>query len=56
MLAERAGARKRGRHGGRPRVFDNDMIGYALSLPERGVADIACKLVVPTAKNKGKHP
>ncbi|GAA4232457.1 DNA invertase Pin-like site-specific DNA recombinase [Streptosporangium album] len=53
-----AAARARGRHGGRPKVFDDDMIAYARTLRERGVAvpDIARKLVIPTGKNKGRHP
>ncbi|MEV6864540.1 hypothetical protein AB0M44_26475 [Streptosporangium subroseum] len=52
-LEGQAAARERGRHGGRPRVFDDDMIAYARSLRERGVAvpDIACKLVIPFGKN-----
>jgi DNA invertase Pin-like site-specific DNA recombinase len=57
-LEGQAAARERGRHGGRPKVFDGDMIAYARSLRERGVAvpDIARKLVIPTGKNKGEHP
>ncbi|MEU6721963.1 hypothetical protein ABZ897_61910 [Nonomuraea sp. NPDC046802] len=57
-LEGQASARERGRHGGRPKVFDDDMIAYARSLRERGVAvpDIARKLVIPTGKNKGEHP
>ncbi|SEU36343.1 Resolvase, N terminal domain [Nonomuraea wenchangensis] len=57
-LEGQASARQRGRHGGRPKVFDNDMIAYARSLGARGVAvpDIARKLVIPAGKNKGRHP
>jgi DNA invertase Pin-like site-specific DNA recombinase len=57
-LEGQASARERGRHGGRPKVFDDDMIAYARSLRERGIAvpDIARKLVIPTGKNKGRHP
>ncbi|MGR6924218.1 recombinase family protein [[Actinomadura] parvosata] len=57
-LEGQASARERGRHGGRPKVFDDDMIAYARSLRERGVAvpDIARKLVIPAGKNKGRHP
>ncbi|GAA3618176.1 hypothetical protein GCM10022419_124640 [Nonomuraea rosea] len=57
-LEGQASARERGRHGGRPQVFDDDMIAYAQSLRERGVAvpDIARKLVIPTGKNKGRTP
>ncbi|MFG1703470.1 recombinase family protein [Nonomuraea sp. M3C6] len=57
-LEGQASARERGRHGGRPKVFDADMIAYARSLRKRGVAvpDIAGKLVIATGKNKGRHP
>lgn len=57
-LEGQASARERGRHGGRPKVFDDDMLAYARSLRERGVPvpDIAAKLVIPTGKNKGRHP
>lgn len=57
-LEGQASARERGRHGGRPKVFDDDMIAYARTLRARGVAvpDIAGKLVIPTGKNKGRHP
>ncbi|MGW0594621.1 hypothetical protein [Streptosporangium sp. NPDC002607] len=56
-LEGEASARERGRHGGRPKVFDDDMLAYARSLWERGVPvpDIAAKLVIPTGKNKGRH-
>ncbi|NRQ39573.1 recombinase family protein [Nonomuraea sp. NN258] len=58
FLEGQASARERGRHGGRPKVLDEDMIVYARSLRERGVAvpDIARKLVIPSGKNKGEHP
>ncbi|MBT2225074.1 recombinase family protein [Nonomuraea sp. NEAU-A123] len=57
-LEGQATARERGRHGGRPKVFDDDMIAYARTLRARGVAvpDIARKLVIPAGKNKGRHP
>lgn len=57
-LEGQASARERGRHGGRPKVLDDDMIAYARTLRTRGVAvpDIAGKLVIPTGKNKGRHP
>ncbi|WP_433382079.1 recombinase family protein [Streptosporangium sp. CA-115845] len=57
-LEGQASARERGRHGGRPKVFDDDMIAYARSLRERGMAvpDIARKLVILSGKNKGEHP
>ncbi|MER5327193.1 hypothetical protein [Streptosporangium roseum] len=53
-----ASARERGRHGGRPKVFDDDMIAYAGTLRARGVPvpDIARKLIIPTGKNKGHNP
>lgn len=57
-LEGQASARERGRHGGRPKVFDDDIIAYARSLRARGVAvpDIARKLVIPAGKNKDRHP
>ncbi|MER5326404.1 recombinase family protein [Streptosporangium roseum] len=57
-LEGQASARERGRHGGRPKVFDDDMGAYARSLRERGVSvpEIAAKLVIPMGKNKGRHP
>lgn len=57
-LEGQASARECGRHGGRPKVFDDDMIAYARTLRERGVAvpDFAAELVIPTGKNKGGNP
>lgn len=57
-LEGQASARERGRHGGRPKVFDDDMAAYARSLRERGVPvpEIEAKLVIPTGKNTGRHP
>ncbi|MFD1538691.1 recombinase family protein [Nonomuraea guangzhouensis] len=57
-LEGQASARERGRHGGRPKVFDDDMIAYAQSLRARGVAvpDIARKLVIPSGKNRASTP
>ncbi|MFB4269658.1 hypothetical protein [Nonomuraea sp. GTA35] len=57
-LEGQASARERGRHGGRPKVLDDDMIAYARTLRARGVAvpDIAAKLVIPMGKNKGQLP
>ncbi|WP_223190834.1 hypothetical protein [Nonomuraea terrae] len=39
-------------------MFDDDMLAYARALRERGVPvpDIAAKLVIPSGKNKGRHP
>ncbi|MFI6700208.1 hypothetical protein ACIBJC_14735 [Streptomyces sp. NPDC050509] len=50
-----ASARERGRHGGRPKVVDDDMADYARA---QGVTvpQIARKLVIPSGKNKGEHP
>ncbi|MGP3962743.1 recombinase family protein [Nonomuraea sp. 3N208] len=49
-LEGQASARERGRHGGRPKVFDDDMIAYARLLRERGVSvpDIARAALVLT--------
>ncbi|GGQ32108.1 hypothetical protein GCM10010140_72760 [Streptosporangium pseudovulgare] len=57
-LEGQASARERGRHGGGPKVLDDDMIAYARTLRTRGVAvpDIAGRLAIPTGKNKGRHP
>jgi DNA invertase Pin-like site-specific DNA recombinase len=57
-LEGQASARERGRHGGRPKVFDDDMIAYARTLRANGVSvpEIARKLVMPSGKNKGVHP
>ncbi|MFB4273205.1 recombinase family protein [Nonomuraea sp. GTA35] len=57
-LEGQASARERGRHGGRPKVFNDDMVAFARSLRERGVPvpEIASKLVISTGKNKGRHP
>ncbi|WP_406102710.1 hypothetical protein OG698_10035 [Streptomyces sp. NBC_01003] len=53
-----ASARERGRHGGRPKVVDNDMADYARALRAQGVPVplIACKLVIPSGRNKGRAP
>jgi hypothetical protein len=57
-LEGQASARERGRHGGRPKVVDDDMAAYARSLRANGVPvpQIASKLVITSGKNKGKHP
>jgi DNA invertase Pin-like site-specific DNA recombinase len=57
-LEGQASARERGRHGGRPKVVDDDMGQYARSLRANGVPvpEIARKLVIPTGKNTGRHP
>ncbi|WP_329223307.1 hypothetical protein OG352_38380 [Streptomyces sp. NBC_01485] len=48
----------RGRHGGKPKVIDDDMAAYdrALRDQEVPVPAIANKLVIPTGKNKREHP
>lgn len=53
-----ASARDRGRHGGRPKVFDDDMAHYARTLRTSGVPvpEIAARLFIPTGKNKGQNP
>ncbi|MET8537978.1 recombinase family protein [Streptomyces sp. NPDC005065] len=57
-LEGQASARERGRHGGRPKVVDDDMATYARSLRANGtpVPQIASKLVITSGKNKGEHP
>ena len=48
----------RGRHGGRPRVFDEEMTAAALALRGRGlgVPEIAARLIISEGKNAGQHP
>ncbi|MFE0601651.1 recombinase family protein [Streptomyces sp. NPDC058892] len=57
-LEGQASARERGRHGGRPKVVDDDMAAYARALRDQNipVPEIARKLVIPSGKNKGEHP
>jgi DNA invertase Pin-like site-specific DNA recombinase len=57
-LEGQVSARERGRHGGRPKVVDDDMAAYARSLRANGVPvpQIASKLVITSGKNKGKRP
>jgi DNA invertase Pin-like site-specific DNA recombinase len=57
-LEGQASARERGRHGGRPKVVDDDMADYARSLRANGVPvpEIARKLVITSGKNQGKRP
>lgn len=51
-------AAARGRRGGRPRVFDDEMTAAALAMREQGmgVPEIAARLVIPEGKNAGRHP
>jgi DNA invertase Pin-like site-specific DNA recombinase len=57
-LEGQASARERGRHGGRPKVVDDDMAAYARSLRANGVPvpEIVRNLVIISGKNQGKHP
>lgn len=57
-LEGQVSARERGRHGGRPKAFDDHQIGYARTLRGQGVPvpEIARKLVIFTGKNKGESP
>ncbi|MEV4250938.1 recombinase family protein [Streptosporangium canum] len=51
-------AASRGHHGGRPKVIDDDMLTFALTLRAQGVPvpEIAAKLTITTGKNAGKRP
>ncbi|WP_251061749.1 recombinase family protein [Streptomyces sp. ISL-100] len=57
-LEGQVSARERGRHGGRPKVIDDDQVAYARALRDQGVPvpKIAQKLVISTGKNKGENP
>ncbi|MFV2118295.1 hypothetical protein ACE14D_07550 [Streptomyces sp. Act-28] len=57
-LEGQAYARERGRHGGRPRVVDDDMAAHARSLRANGVPvpEIVRKLGIASDKNQGKRP
>jgi hypothetical protein len=52
-------AAKKGNHGGRPKVIDDDMLTFDLA-PQRQkcvpVPEIAKKLTIKTGKNKDQHP
>jgi DNA invertase Pin-like site-specific DNA recombinase len=47
-----------GRHSGRPKLFDDDMLALARTLRDQGVSvpEIAARLTVKTGKNAGQHP
>lgn len=47
-----------GRRGGRPRVFDDELLALARALHEQGVPvpEIAARLTITTGKNAGRHP
>jgi DNA invertase Pin-like site-specific DNA recombinase len=51
-------AAKKGNHGGRPKVIDDDMLTFALALKDKGVPvpEIAKKLTIKTGKNAGTNP
>jgi DNA invertase Pin-like site-specific DNA recombinase len=51
-------AAAKGNHGGRPKVFDDDMLLFARALRDQGtpVPEIAKKLTIKTGKNEGKNP
>ncbi|WP_329086447.1 MULTISPECIES: recombinase family protein [unclassified Streptosporangium] len=51
-------AAAKGNHSGRPKVFDEDMLTFALALRDKGVPvpDIATKLTIKTGINAGKNP
>ncbi|WP_306367958.1 recombinase family protein [Nocardiopsis sp. CC223A] len=57
-LEGQATAAAKGNHGGRPKVFDDDMLLFARALKDKGVPvpEIAQKLTIKTGKNAGKHP
>lgn len=57
-LEGQVSARERGRHGGRPKVIDDDQVHYARALRAAGlpVPQIARKLVISSGKNKGENP
>ncbi|MFJ7996402.1 recombinase family protein [Streptomyces sp. NPDC096310] len=57
-LGGQVSARERGRHGGRPKVIDDDQIAYARTLRASGVPvpQIAGKLFISSGKNKGENP
>jgi DNA invertase Pin-like site-specific DNA recombinase len=57
-LEGQVAAAKKGNHGGRPKVIDDDMLTFALALNDKGVPvpEIAKKLTIKTGKNKNKSP
>jgi DNA invertase Pin-like site-specific DNA recombinase len=57
-LEGHAAAAAQGRHSGRPKVIDDDMLIFAKALRDAGVAvpDIAKKLKIKTGVNAGKSP
>ncbi len=57
-LEGQVAAAKKGNHGGRPKVVDDDMLTFALALKDKGVPvpEIAKKLTIKTGKNAGTSP
>ncbi|MCY0932339.1 recombinase family protein [Streptomyces sp. H27-H1] len=57
-LEGQVSAAKKGNHGGRPKVIDDDMLTFALALKDKGVPvpEIAGKLTIKTGKNAGTSP
>ncbi|WP_337797988.1 recombinase family protein [Nocardiopsis sinuspersici] len=57
-LEGQVAAAAKGNHGGRPKVFDDDMLLFARALKDKGVPvpEIAKKLTIKTGKNAGKPP
>jgi DNA invertase Pin-like site-specific DNA recombinase len=57
-IAGQEEAAAKGHHGGRPKVFDDDMLATARALHDDGMAvpDIARALTITNGKNAGKHP
>jgi DNA invertase Pin-like site-specific DNA recombinase len=57
-LEGQATAAKKGNHGGRPKVIDDDSLTFALALRDKGVPvpEIAKKLTIKTGKNAGQPP
>ncbi|MGW1376918.1 recombinase family protein [Streptomyces sp. NPDC002446] len=51
-------AAAKGNHGGRPKVIDDDMLTFAVTLKAKGtpVPEIAKKLTIKTGKNAGRNP
>ncbi|MFD0337115.1 hypothetical protein ACFVH0_00190 [Streptomyces sp. NPDC127117] len=57
LEGQQTAARKRN-HGGRPKVIDDDMPTFAVTLKDKGVPvpEIAKKLVIKTGRDAGEHP
>jgi DNA invertase Pin-like site-specific DNA recombinase len=57
-LEGQVSAAKKGNHGGRPKVIDDDSLTFALALKDKGVPvpEIARKLTIKAGKNAGRSP